>query len=205
MTPTDIPAGLYILGSGGHGRSVADIASEIGIKNVIFVDPNSAHAAIAGLPILQSLPEQIERGWAVFPAVGHSGIRKAVCAENAERLTTLISPSATVGLAAEIALGTFVGRHAHVGPFSRIGMGVIINTGAIVEHDCQVGDFSHVSVNATLAGGSRIGSNVMIGAGATVIDGVAICDNVTVGAGATVIRNIEQPGTYVGTPAKALA
>ncbi|MET3520656.1 acetyltransferase [Mesorhizobium abyssinicae] len=204
--PRNIPRGLYILGSGGHGRSVADIASEIGIENLVFVDPNPAQVeALAGFVLLRSLPVQIEDEWAVFPAIGDNRIRKMVCAGGTDRLATLVSPSASIGLRAEIGQGTLVGRHAHVGPFTRIGVGVIVNTAAVIEHDCEVGDFSHVSVNATLAGKSRIGSNVMIGAGATVIDGVGICDNVIVGAGATVIRNIEQAGTYVGTPAKPLS
>ncbi|MDG4854513.1 MULTISPECIES: acetyltransferase [unclassified Mesorhizobium] len=203
--PANLPRGLYILGLGGHGRSVADAASEIGVKNLVFVDPNPAVQAMAGFVLLRSLPDQIEDGWAIFPAIGDNGIRKTMCADHTGRLATLVSRSASIGLRAEIGRGTFVGRHAHVGPFARIGVGVIVNTAAVVEHDCEVGDFSHVSVNATLAGKSRIGSNVMIGAGATVIDGVGICDNVTVGAGATVVRNIEQAGTYVGTPAKPLS
>ncbi|WEX08343.1 acetyltransferase [Chelativorans sp. AA-79] len=201
--PGDIPRGLYILGYGGHARSVADVALQIGIENLIFVDPNAAEAEAFGkFPVLRGLPGQIEDGWAMFPAIGDNGIRKAVSDDLMSKLITIVSPDASIGLQAEIGPGTFVGRHAHVGPFARIGMGVIVNTGAVIEHDCVVGDFSHVSVNATVAGNSRIGNNVIVGAGATVIDKIAICDDVIVGAGATVVRDIGRAGTYVGIPAK---
>ena len=64
-------------------------------------------------------------------------------------LATIVSPTATVGIGAAIAAGTFIGHHCHVGPMARIGQSCILNTGCIVEHDCVVGDFTHVSVNAT--------------------------------------------------------
>lgn len=200
-----IPRGLYILGFGGHARSVADVALQRGIEYLIFIDPNARMAkADAQFTVLCNLPEQIEDGWAAFPAVGDNRIRQSVCASVKDNLATLVAHNASIGLKAEIGAGTFVGQHAHVGPFARIGTGVIINTGAVVEHDCVVGNFSHISVNATVAGSARVGSNVMIGAGATVIDRVTICDDVVVGAGATIIRDIEQAGTYVGTPAKLI-
>ena len=195
------PRGLYILGFGGHARSVSDVALQVGIERLVFVDP-AATQTDQQFVVLQELPHHIEDGWAVFPAIGNNKIRKAVCADLMNKLAIVSSRHASIGFQAEIGRGTFIGHHAHVGPFANIGSGVILNTGAIVEHDCIVGDFSHVSVNATLAGSTCIGSNVMIGAGATVIDGIRICDDVVVGAGATVVRNIDRPGTYVGTPAK---
>jgi len=49
-----------------------------------------------------------------------------------------------------------------------------------------------------------IGDNVQVGAGAIVLGGVKICRNVIIGAGAVVSRSIENPGIYVGIPAKCL-
>jgi sugar O-acyltransferase (sialic acid O-acetyltransferase NeuD family) len=199
------PIGLYILGAGGHARSVADVALSAGIRKLVFVDPNSgASEAFAGFALVRDLPEQIGEGWAIFPAIGSNQGRRRACSGIIERLAVVAAPDASIGLRASIGLGSFLGRHAHVGPFATIGAGVIINTGAIVDHDSDVGDFTHIAVNATVAGTCRIGSNVMIGAGATVIDGITIADDVIVGAGATVVSDIERPGTYVGTPAKRL-
>jgi acetyltransferase-like isoleucine patch superfamily enzyme len=48
----------------------------------------------------------------------------------------------------------------------------------------------------------KVEDSVWIGAGATVINNVNICGGCTIGAGAVVIKDIDEPGTYVGVPAK---
>lgn len=50
---------------------------------------------------------------------------------------------------------------------------------------------------------TKIGNKVYIGSNATILP-VSICDDVVIGAGAVVTKNIEEPGTYVGNPAKKL-
>ncbi|TIV67939.1 MAG: acetyltransferase [Mesorhizobium sp.] len=197
--------GLYVLGFGGHARSVADVALAAGIKSLTFVDANALpDESFAGFPAITALPERLIAGWSIFPALGDNLSRKAAYNRHLAHIVKLISPSATIGVGAEVGNGTIVGHHAHVGPAASVGRGVIVNTGAAVEHECQVGEFSHISVNATVAGRVRVGSNVFVGAGATVIDKVSICDDVVIGAGATVVRDITAPGTYVGTPARPI-
>lgn len=50
---------------------------------------------------------------------------------------------------------------------------------------------------------TRIGNRVFIGSNATVLP-VTICDDVVIGAGAVVTKDITEPGTYAGNPAKLL-
>jgi len=50
-----------------------------------------------------------------------------------------------------------------------------------------------------------LGDNVVIGTGSTVIGPVTICDNVIVGAMSLVNKDISEPGTYVGVPAKKIS
>ena len=49
-----------------------------------------------------------------------------------------------------------------------------------------------------------VSENTWIGAGATVSNNVNICADCMIGAGAVVIKNIEEPGTYVGVPARKI-
>ena len=49
-----------------------------------------------------------------------------------------------------------------------------------------------------------IKDNVQLGAGAIVLPGVEICSNIIVGAGALVTKNLEEPGVYVGQPARKI-
>lgn len=50
---------------------------------------------------------------------------------------------------------------------------------------------------------TQIGNKVYIGSNATILP-VSICDDVVIGAGAVVTKNISEPGTYIGNPAKKL-
>lgn len=63
-------------------------------------------------------------------------------------------------------------------------------------------DFCHVSVGAHLSGTVVVGTGTWIGAGATVINNVNICGKCMIGAGTVVIKDIDEPGTYIGVPAK---
>ncbi|RUW55246.1 acetyltransferase [Mesorhizobium sp. M1A.F.Ca.ET.072.01.1.1] len=196
--------GLFILGFGGHARSVGDIALSSGFDVLTFLDEEAREgeefAGFRAVPVLPS--DAAVTGWFMFPGSGDNARRRAQCETALLPLATLVAPTASVGKQCEIGQGSFIGHQAHLGPLTRVGRGVIINSGAVVDHECLVGDFSHVSVNATVAGRCRIGAQVMVGAGATIIDGIGICDNVIVGAGATVVRDIQVPGVYTGTPAR---
>ena len=81
-------------------------------------------------------------------------------------------------------------------------IGCIINTASSVDHDCVLSDFVHVAVGAHLCGTVTIGNATWIGAGATVSNNVNICGECTIGAGAVVVKDIIEPGTYIGVPAK---
>lgn len=48
-----------------------------------------------------------------------------------------------------------------------------------------------------------VGNKVYIGSNATILP-VSICDDVVIGAGTVVTRDITEPGTYVGNPARKL-
>lgn len=200
--------GLLVFGFGGHARSVGDIALATGIGQLCFVDANAKEGeSFLRFPVLKEWNQELPTGWQAFSAIGDALRRQQYCERIGAQgwpLATLIAPTATIGAGVEIGQGSLIAHHSHLGPMVTVGGGCIINTAAVVEHECLIGDFTHVSVNAAVAGRCVVGRNVMIGAGAVVKDGVEITDNVIVGAGAVVCRNIEQPGVYVGVPARCL-
>ncbi len=71
-----------------------------------------------------------------------------------------------------------------------------------VAHDCVIGDYCHVAVGAHLCGTVTVGNGTWIGAGATVCNNITICGGCIIGAGAVGVNNIDEPGTYIGVPAK---
>lgn len=116
----------------------------------------------------------------------------------------LASPTAAVSRHAVIGRGTMVFHHATVNGGARVGENCILNTGSIVEHDAIIGDFSHVSTGALVNGGCIVGRGCFVGSGAVLKHGVRLGDGVVLGAGSVAIRDIQDPGVYVGNPARKL-
>ncbi len=203
-----IPNGLLILGFGGHARSVGDVAIDLGIRALMFVDAGAAVGEdFAGFPVRKAIPGCLEEGWNIFPAAGDNFERRRQVDQavmTSLPLARLVSRRAYLGLGAIVLPGSFIAHHAHIGPMASIGRATIVNTGAIVDHESCIGDYTHISVNATVAGRCSIGNMVFLGAGATVIDRVRVGDGIIIGAGATVVKDITDPGTYVGSPARLI-
>lgn len=146
------------------------------------------------------------------PKIRHAGI---VDVDFGERIT-VIEPVNLYGCS--IGDDTFVGPFVEIQRGARIGRRCRIQSHAFVCELVEIGDDCFVShgvmfVNDLFrrggpAGGdkslwqsTRIGNRVSIGTNATILP-VSICDNVVIGAGAVVSRDIEQPGTYAGNPAR---
>jgi UDP-N-acetylbacillosamine N-acetyltransferase len=196
---------LVILGFGGHARSVADVALHCGYTHLMFIDDQAREGeSFLGHPVQELAPQTIQN---CFLAAGDNIKRHhqwKIAVQKGWPLVTIRSPLASFGVGSKLEEATFIGHHAHVGPLVHIGKGCVINTAAIVEHDCKIGDFSHISINSTVAGRVTIGRFAFIGAGATIRDGITISDSVIIGAGAVVVSDINEPGIYLGIPAKKI-
>ncbi|PBQ34846.1 UDP-3-O-(3-hydroxymyristoyl)glucosamine N-acyltransferase [Sphingobacteriaceae bacterium] len=122
--------------------------------------------------------------------------------------------------------GCSIGDETFIGPFVEIQKDVFIGERCKVQshtficelvtvgNDCFIGHgvmfvndlFSNggpARGNKALWKSTSIGNHVSIGSNATILP-VTICDQVVIGAGAVVTKNITEPGTYVGNPAKKL-
>ncbi len=197
---------LVIIGAGGHGKVAADIAELNNYNDIIFLDDVSKNESVLGHKVAGRISLCKEyRDYDFFVAVGNAAFREKMLAalELADfKIATLIHPGATIAKSVSIGEGTIIAAGAVVNPDTKIGKGSIINTGATVDHDNVIDDFVHISVGAHLAGTVKIGKSTWIGIGAVVSNGINICPGCMIGAGAVVIKNISEPGTYIGVPAK---
>ncbi len=192
---------ISIIGAGGHGRVIADIARLNGYETVMFFDDGDV-PGIAG-KVTDSLAHVEDADF--FVAIGNCEVRKRISAEltlKGANIVSLVHPRATVASDVSIGDGVAVMAGAVINPGAVIGDGAIINTSSSVDHDCRVGQYTHVSVGAHVAGTVNIGERVFVCAGATVINNVNICDGAVIAAGAVVIKDITEPGTYKGVPAR---
>ncbi len=197
---------LMILGAGGHGRVVAEIALLSGkYTDIAFLDDKAPEATFpyAYVGKCEALAEYLGT-CDFFIAIGNVAIRRRLQTEVEEasgNIITLIHPSAVISKDVTIGKGTVIMAGAIVNTGAKIGNGVILNTASSVDHDCIVEDFCHVSVGAHLCGTVHLGVGTWIAAGATVINNVTVCPNCLVGAGATVTHDLQTAGIYMGTPA----
>ncbi len=197
---------LVIIGSGGHGKVVSDIAIKIGYDNIVFVDDNDKGECI-GFPIVgkSEMLEALNDGMTDFVvAVGDNITRKNIVKKHNVNWVTLIHPSVQIGLDVKIGKGTVVMANAVINASAQIGEHSIINTRAVVEHDNVIEDFVHISPSVTIGGTVKVGELTHIGIGAIVKNNVTICDNCVIGAGTIVINDICERGTYVGIPSRKI-
>ena len=199
---------LFIMGASGHGEVIYDLASSLKCyENIIFLDDDKL---LQERMVVQGGKEyalQYSDCAEVIVAVGNAEIRKMLVEYYKEHdviVTSLVHPFSWVAPGTVIEDGTVIMAGAVVQPGCKIGKGVIINTSSSVDHDCMIGDYCHISVGSHLAGSVCLGDNTWIGAGATINNNINICSNVMIGAGAVVVKDITEPGTYVGVPAKKL-
>jgi len=197
---------LVIIGAGGHGKVIADIALKNGYENICFVDDN-ATGDVMGYPIIGTSSE-IERfndeNTDFVIGIGNNATRKMIAEKCDVSWVTLVHPSAQIGVNVSIGKGAVVMAGAVINVCSTVGEHCIINTCAIVEHDNVIEDYAHISPKAVLGGTVRVGALSHIGIGATVKNNTDICGGCVIGAGAVVIRDITEIGTYVGVPAEKI-
>lgn len=123
--------------------------------------------------------------------------------------------------------GCSIGNDSFVGPFVEIQSNVSIGARTRIQSHSFICEFVDIGDDCFIAHGvmfindlfkeggpargkkelwksTKIGDRVSVGSNATLLP-VTICDDVVIGAGSVVTKNITEPGTYVGNPARRLA
>ena len=203
---------LAILGSGGHGKVVADAALlNEEWSQVVFYDDaypekvSNGQWAISGT--YDDLLNCFDQFSGVIVAMGNNNARLAKTAELQEmgaKVVSIIHPEAVVSPYASIAPGCVVFAGVVINVDAEIGSACIINTGSVIEHDCRLYDGVHISPNAALGGQTVVGECSWIGIGAMTKQLITIGSGVQVGAGSIVIKSIPDGVTVAGNPAVVL-
>ena len=155
---------LAILGAGGYGRTVKDIAEQLGYSTIVLDDADSAHP-------LSTFSSYIDENTSLIPAFGNNAFRLEWVNRiegSGGQLTTLIHPTAYVSPTATISPGTVILPHAIINTDVVVGKGCIINLGAIVDHGCVLEEGVHICIGAIVKGENRIEKCSKIKAGEVV-------------------------------------
>ncbi len=201
---------IAVIGAGGHGRVVADIAAALGYAEIVFIDrrwpeQTSNHIwPVISQDVAQALAPETD----TVVAIGQCRTRLALLRDLQARrasIATLIHPAAVVSPHAIIGLGSVVMPEAVINVGARLGAGCIANTACSIDHDCQIADGVHVSPGAHLAGGVTVGEASWVGIGSAVIEGMTLGRDVMVAAGAVVTTALADGVTVYGVPARPMA
>ncbi len=187
---------IAIIGAGGHGKVVGEIAFLNQYKVINFFDDQANQ--IKKFPFIISgnlkyLKEHFDDYDSFFVAVGKNHERSEKLEwlkKHNMNIDTLVHPNAIVSKLSSLGSGVCVMANAVINPGTIINDGVIINTSASIDHDCLINDFAHISPNCTLSGGVKIGEFTHLGSGTSVHPSINIGKNVKTGIGSRVFKDI---------------
>ena len=163
---------LLILGAGGYGKTIADIAQQLGCYDkCAFLDDGKGNTpGVLGKcdEFLTFADETTE----IYPAFGNNETRMAWInrlMEQGIRVPVLVHPSAHVSPTATLFSGVTVLPKAVVNTGVMVKTGCIINIGALIDHDSVIEDGCHLAPGAVVKAENRIPAKSKIDSG-TVID-----------------------------------
>ena len=152
---------LIILGSGGYGHTVKDVAMQIGY-DCLFLDDSIPECS------LSTFVAYIDFQTEFIPAFGNNSFRMQWIEKllmSGAKIATLIHPTAYISPKAIIEEGTVILPKALVNTDVTIHRGCVINLGAIIDHGCIIEEGCHICLGAIVKGENRIKRLTKIEAG----------------------------------------
>lgn len=138
---------LLILGAGGQGKVVKELAQNIGVfRKIAFLDDNlDNHNAIGKC---NDCAKFVEEYPIAIPSIGNQNMRMKwidMLVREGFIIPTLVHRTAIVSPSAEIGYGTVVEAKVTIGANSNIGYGCIISSGATIDRNINIPDGTHIA------------------------------------------------------------
>lgn len=159
---------LLILGAGGHGQVVYEIAVDCGYQQIDYLDDKS-DVAVGKINELEKFIGEYDE---VIPGIGNNHLREELIrkAKNIGfEIAVLVHPTSYVSRTAILHIGTVVEPKAIVNAHTIIGAGTIISVGAIVDHNVVVEQCCHINTGAIIKAGAIIPAYQKLEAGEIVL------------------------------------
>lgn len=206
---------LIILGAGGMGREIYDLAkvcsgynTEYIIKGFLDDNKDVLKKFQSYPPVIKTIEEYIPQSDDVFVcSMGNLNNKKKSIQKILDKggeFITLIHPSASISPNAKIGKGSILLKNVHVGANSVVGDYTLIQISAVVAHDVKIGNYSRLDCFTVCVGGAEIGDEVTVHTAAVINENVILGDKSTIGACSFVIRKVKENTTVFGNPAKRL-
>ena len=159
---------LMILGAGGYGKTIADVARQLGCyQKIAFLDDSKA-GTLGVLGTCEDFLQFADESTEMYPAFGNNAVRMAWMERFEEagiRVPTIVHPSAYVSPLATLYAGVAVLPMAVVNTGVTVKNGCIINIGALVDHDSVIEAGCHLAPGAIVKAENRIPAGSKIDSG----------------------------------------
>ena len=205
------PRQLIILGTGVHGAEMAEIVDRVNAVEPTwellgYVRPSgeapahpggvlNANPILGAVDVLSDHPDAC-----LVPDNGFPADAKLP----AERLVSLIDPSAFVSRTAQLGRGCVVYPGCYVGLNAKLGDRVFMLSGCTVNHDDVIEDRVVMASRATLAGVVHVEEDCYLGQACAVRQHLRIGRGSLIGMGAVVVKDVEPDSVMVGNPARPM-
>ena len=158
---------LIVIGAGGYGQTVADIADTLEIYDeIVFLDDNYVADSVLGK--CEEYSKFISSENDIYPAFGNNKLRMSYI-EKLEKagatIPTLIHKSAYISKRANLEKGVVVMPKAIINTDTFIKKGCIINCGAIIDHGCVIEQGVHTCIGAIVKAENQIPALMKVEAG----------------------------------------
>lgn len=142
---------LLIVGAGGYGRLVKEIAEMTGYYKVDFLDDNSP-LAVGKIDELDEIENRYDGS---IVAIGNPKIKENIF-KRLKKSTTIIHPTAVVSKTATVGAGCVIEANAVINSEAVVKDGSFICAGAVVNHNSMVGEFCQIDCNSVVAMGAEV-------------------------------------------------
>lgn len=205
---------LIIIGAGGMGRSIFDLAIESHgynedfiIKGFIDDDLNVLNGYKNYPPLLgkilgyKPLPDDV-----FISSIG--GKSRVTCCEiilkKGGRFFNLIHQTARIGTNVKLGTGNLVGAYTSIGADADIGNYNMIQSYTVIGHDTVISNFIRIDTHVVCVGGTKVFDKATIHTNSVINHKVVINSGATVGAQSFVIKSVPENTTVFGSPAKTI-
>lgn len=205
---------LVIIGAGGMGRTLFDLAieshgykTEFVIKGFIDDNVDSLDSFINYPSVIGTIKGYQPVADDIFIcSIGGNARRDCILAilNKGGKFYTLVHHTARIGSNVQLGEGNLVGAFTTIAADAKIGNYNFIQSYTIIGHDVVIGDWNRIDSHVMCIGGIKIGNHNMIHTSAVLNHQVEVGDDAHIGACSFVTRNVESGTTVFGNPARRL-
>ena len=201
---------IIIIGTGGFAREVAGLLLDMGLGEewVAFVERDEVwkQGQIFGKPIWKESTIN-PHNFRLVVGVSKPDVREKIVSRLPIGIDypTLIHPSAICSPWVEMGIGTILCAGCILTTEIKLGKHVQLNLNTTIGHNVQLGNFVTTAPAVNISGDCRIGDQVYLGTQAATKQGIHLANGVTLGMGAMAVKDLKEPGTYIGVPARKMS